>query len=77
VKIVPIYTYIIRKGAHINFAIGGISHRHATAFCAIEYLQPYSYSADIEEGIKMRKEGPLNFCSFFKSITVIPLLQIC
>jgi len=40
VKIVPIYTYIIRKGARISFAIGTISHRYATAFCAIEYLQP-------------------------------------
>jgi len=32
--------YIIREGAQFNFAIGAISHRYATAFCAIEYLQP-------------------------------------
>jgi len=32
--------YIIRKGAQFNFAIGAVSHRYATAFCAIEYPQP-------------------------------------
>jgi len=38
---VPIYnTQIIRKGAHFNVAIGAISHRYVTAFCAIEYLKP-------------------------------------
>jgi len=41
VKIVPIYNRsIIRKDAHFNFAIGVITHRYATASCAIEYLQP-------------------------------------
>jgi len=38
---VPTYNLkILRKGAHFNFAIGAISHRYATASCAIEYLQP-------------------------------------
>jgi len=39
-------------------------------------LQHFIAVADTEEGIKMRKEGPLNFCSLFKSITFGTLFQI-
>jgi len=33
------YNHKFRNVAHFNYAIGAISHRYATAFCVIEYLQ--------------------------------------